>query len=91
MGSVGRPSARSAVDLLDPVFEDRIVRFDGDREAGVGLGVFVAAIDLGFAGQASTSLINEFHITLSGVSNTRPQPSANKVSPQNAISSSANQ
>ena len=51
VGSVGLPSARSRLDLGGALLQRRIGRVDGQREAGIGQRVFVAAIDRGFERQ----------------------------------------
>ena len=79
-----RPRRRAAPRCL-------VVRLDAQREAGVAQRVLVAAVDAGRVGQAPSACSSERHMVAASPSNSRPQPSANRVSPQNRASPSGNQ
>ena len=77
------------VHLFRPFGEQRIFGVYGQREARVGLRIFVPAIDARLVGKIGELLEGKEDISSMLPSNTLPQPSENSVSPTNTISASA--
>ena len=90
-GMVARPAARASSTPALLHDERGIERLDGHGEAGVGLRCIRGRNRRASPSAAARSLPSEVHICSGVPSNSRPQPSENRVSPQSTAAASGNQ